>query len=220
MADFEIETRENVRFVRAVLRDEAIQTEAGALSYMRGAVSMSASIPGPLTVLRASLSAQAAVRPTFRGTGDVYLEPTLGGYYAFQVNEKPWILDRGAYWASESSVSVQVYREKIMNAFWTGAGFIDFHTMVSGKGKVVLNAPGPVEEIDLGDEELAVEGRAVIARSSRVAFTIRRPSRGFVSSWISGEKILRVYRGPGRILLAQTPYWSELLLQTTRDVRT
>jgi uncharacterized protein (AIM24 family) len=219
MADFEIETRENIRFVRAVLRDEAIRTEAGALSYMRGAVSMSAPIPGPLTLLRASLSAEAAIRPTFRGTGEVFLEPTLGGYYALQVNEKPWILDRGAYWASEAGVSVEVYREKIMNAYWTGAGFIEFHTRVSGKGKVVLNAPGPVEEIDLGEEELAVEGRAVIARSSRVGFHVRRPSRGFISSWLSGEKLLRVYRGPGRILLATTPYWSELLLKTTRDLR-
>jgi uncharacterized protein (AIM24 family) len=219
MADFEIETQENIRFVRAVLRDEAIRTEAGALSYMRGAVSMSAPIPGPLTLMRASLSAEAAIRPTFRGTGDVFLEPTLGGYHALQVNENPWILDRGAYWASEASISVEVHREKIMNAYWTGAGLIDFHTRVSGTGKVVLNAPGPVEEIDLGDEELAMEGRGVIARSSRVRFYVRRPSRGFISSWLSGEKLLRVYRGPGRILLANTPYWSELLLRTTRDPR-
>jgi uncharacterized protein (AIM24 family) len=219
MADFEIETQENIRFVRAVLRDEAIRAEAGALSYMRGAVSMSAPIPGPLTLVRASLSAEAAIRPIFRGTGDVFLEPSLGGYYALQVNENPWILDRGAYWASEASVSVEVHREKVLNAYWTGAGFIDFHTRVSGQGKVVLNAPGPVEEIDLGDEELAVEGHAVIARSSRVKFYVRRPSRGFISSWLSGEKLLRVYRGPGRILLANTPYWSELLLKTTRDLR-
>jgi uncharacterized protein (AIM24 family) len=149
----------------------------------------------------------------------VFLEPSLGGYYALQVNENPWILDRGAYWASEASVSVEVHREKVLNAYWTGAGFIDFHTRVSGQGKVVLNAPGPVEEIDLGDEELAVEGHAVIARSSRVKFYVRRPSRGFISSWLSGEKLLRVYRGPGRILLANTPYWSELLLKTTRDLR-
>lgn len=220
MADFEIETLENIRYVRAILRDEAIRTEAGALSYMRGAVSMSAPIPGPLTLIRASLSAEAAIRPTFRGTGDVFLEPTLGGYYSLQVNEKPWILDRGAYWASEASVTVEVHREKVMNAYWTGAGFIDFHTRVSGNGKVVLNAPGPVEEIDLGDEELAVEGHAVIARSSRVRFSVRRPSRGFISSWLSGEKLLRVYRGPGRILMASTPYWSELLLNSTRGLRT
>jgi len=220
MADFEIETQENVRFVRAVLRDEAIRTEAGALSYMRGAVSMSAAIPGPLAVFRASLSAEAAIRPIFRGTGEVFLEPTMGGYYAFQVNESPWILDRGAYWASEASVSVEVHRERVMNALWTGAGFIDFHTRVSGKGKVVLNAPGPVEEIDLGDEELAVEGRAVIARSSRVRFYVRRPSRSFISSWLSGEKLLRIYRGPGRVLMASTPYWSELLLKTTQGLRT
>ena len=195
-----------------------IRAEAGALAYMRGNVTMRARIPGPRTFLRASLSDEAVVRPTFTGTGEVFLELSLGGFYAFEIHEKPWILERGAYWASEASVDLGVHREKAWNSFWTGDGFIDFRTQISGHGKVVLNARGPVEEIELGDEEIAVEGRLVIARSSRVKYSVRRPSRSRLSSWLSGENLLRVYRGPGRILLSATPFWSQLLLDTTRKV--
>lgn len=216
MAEFEIVAEENTHFVRAILKDESIRTEAGALSYMRGNVSMHAPLPGPLSLMRASLSSEAAVRPTFTGTGEVYLEASLGGYYAFEIHEKPWILERGAYWASESTVELSVHREKAWTSFWLGEGFVDFQTKVAGNGRVVLNAAGPVEEIDLGDEEIAVEGGLVIARSSRVSFSIRRPSRGIVSSWLSGEKLLRIYRGPGRILMTTTPYWGKMLLGSRR----
>jgi uncharacterized protein (AIM24 family) len=216
MAEFAIHTEQNTRFVRAVLQDEAIRAEAGALAYIRGNITMTARIPGPRAFLRASLSDEAAVRPTFTGTGEVFLESSLGGYYAFEVHEKPWILERGAYWASEASVDLGVHREKVLNSFWTGDGLIDFQTKISGRGKVVLNARGPVEEIDLGDEEIAVEGRLVIARSSRVKYAVRRPSRGRFSSWLSKEHLLRVYRGPGRILLSATPFWSQMLLDKMR----
>jgi uncharacterized protein (AIM24 family) len=216
MAEFEIQAEQNTRYVKAVLHDESIRVEAGALAYMRGNITMSASIPSALTFLRSTLSNEAAVRPTFTGTGDVYLESSLGGFHAFEMNEKPWILEHGVYWASEASVDVGVHREKVWNSFWTGEGLIDFQTKISGHGKVVINTTGPVEEIDLGDEELAVEGKLVIARSSRVNYLVRRPSRSRISSWLSGEHLLRVYRGPGRILLCATPYWSQFLVDKTR----
>jgi uncharacterized protein (AIM24 family) len=212
MAEFEIHTEQNMRFVRAVLRGDAIRAEAGALAYTRGEVAMTARIPGPLSFLYASLSDEAAVRPTFTGTGEVFLEASLGGYYVFEIHEKPWILERGAYWASENSVHLGLHRERMLNSFWTGEGLVEFQTMASGHGKVVLNASGPVEEIDLGDEEIAVEGRLVIARSSRVTYSLRRPSRSRFATWLSNEQLLRVYRGPGRVLLCATPFWSRMLL--------
>jgi len=216
MAEFEIQTEQNTRFVRAVLQNESIRAEAGALAYMRGDITMKASIPGPRALLRSSLSGEAVVRPTYTGTGEIFLEASLGGFYSFEIQEKPWILERGAYWASEASVDLAAHRETVWNSFWTGEGFVEFRTKVSGHGKVVLNATGPVEEIDLGNEEMAVEGQLVIARSSRVNYSVRRPSRGRISSWLSQERLLRIYRGPGRILLCATPYWSQYLVASTQ----
>jgi uncharacterized protein (AIM24 family) len=220
MAEFEILTEENTRFVRAVLRNETIRAEAGALAYMRGDIKMKAPMPGPRAFLRASLSDEAVIRPSYTGTGEVFLESSLGGFFAFEVHENPWILERGAYWASEASVDLGVHRETVLNSFWTGEGFIDFQTKISGHGKVVLNARGPVQEIELGDEEIAVEGRLVIARTSRVKYSVRRPSRSRVSSWLSRERLLRVYRGPGRILLSATPFWGQFLLEAMRKGET
>ena len=177
---------------------------------------MRAPVPGLRAFMRASLSDEAVVRPTFTGTGEVFLEASLGGFYAFEMHEKPWILERGAYCCSEASVELRVHRERAYTSFLAGEGLIDFQTMVAGRGKVVLNSAGPVEEIELGDEELSVEGRYVIARSSRVSFSIRRPSRNILSSWLSGERHLRVYRGPGRVLMAATPYWGKLLMEANR----
>jgi uncharacterized protein (AIM24 family) len=219
MAEFQIVAEENTHFVRAILQKESIQAESGALAFLRGDIAMRAPLPGPLTLLRTSLSEEAAVRPTFTGTGEIVLESSLGGFYAFEVREKPWILERGAYWASESTVKLELHRESAWTSFWSGDGLIDFQTKVSGQGKVVLNAAGPVEEIELGDEEIAVEGRFVIARSSRIRFSVRRPSRGILSSWLSGEKLLRVYRGPGRILLSATPFFGSMLLGTAQGRR-
>jgi uncharacterized protein (AIM24 family) len=213
MAEFEILSEQNTHFVRAVLKSESIRAEAGALCYLRGQIRMQAPLPGPRAWLRASLSDESVIRPTYSGTGEIFLEASLGGFYAFELHERPWILERGAYWASEASVDLAVHRETAWNSFWLGEGFVDFQTKVSGHGKVVLNSSGPVEEIDLGDEELSVEGRLVIARSSRVKFSLRRPSRGRLSSWMSGEKMLRIYRGPGRVLMSATPYWSKLMFE-------
>ena len=211
MAEFKIVAEENTHYVEAYLRDETIRAEAGALAYMRGEIKMRAPIPGPRALVRASLSEEAAVRPTYSGTGTVVLQASVGGFYAFEIGDTHWILERGAYWASDASVELSVHREKILTSFWLGEGLIDYQTKVAGHGKVVLNADGPVEEIELGDEEFSVEGRIVIARSSHVRFSVRRPSRSRLSSWLSGETLLRVYKGPGRILVSATPYWGKLL---------
>lgn len=213
MARFEIIEEQNTRFVRALLEDSAIRAEAGALSYFRGKVTMRAPVPGPIQLMRSSISDEAAIRPVFSGTGEVVLEASTGGFHAFELRDHPWILERGAYWASDETVKLTVFREKVWNSVLQGTGLIDFCTEVSGEGTVVLSAPGPVEEVELGDEDFAIDGRFVIARSHRVRYSLRRPSRSILSSWLSGERLLRVYHGPGRILVATTPYWHQLLYQ-------
>jgi uncharacterized protein (AIM24 family) len=53
----------------------------------------------------------------------------------------------------------------------------------------------------------------VIARSGSVRYVLRRPAKSLIGSWISGERLLRVFEGPGRILAAPTPYWGAFLLE-------
>jgi uncharacterized protein (AIM24 family) len=103
----------------------------------------------------------------------------------------------------------------MMNAFWAGDGFIDFCTRVAGHGVVVLTARGPTEEVTLGaGESYAAETKgAVIARSAEVSYRVKRPARSLIGSWLSGERALRVFTGPGRIVISRTPYWGAFMLE-------
>jgi uncharacterized protein (AIM24 family) len=217
LAQFDILEEEGMRYVRVLMRDETVRAEAGALAFMRGAVTMKAAIPSVAAVLRASLSDERAVRPSFTGTGELILESTLGGFHIFEPQEEAWILEAGAYWASDGSIELGVHRELAITSFWAGEGFIDFSTRVKGLGKVVLMSPGPVQGIEIpAGEEMAVEGKLVIGRTDSIRYSIRRPTRSFLGSMLSGESALRVYRGPGRLLISSTPYWNSFLLSRLR----
>jgi uncharacterized protein (AIM24 family) len=215
MAEFRIVEREGVRFVAVSLVKDTVRVEAGALAFYRGDITMDARIPRLGTFVTASLSEERAVRPTLSGTGEVVLESSVGGFHILEMRGEEWIIERGGYWASDDEVKVGVYREKVMNAFWSGDGFIEFHTRVRGHGKLVLTARGPAYEVTLAKgERYAAEARGVvIARTSDVTYRVRRPARSILASWLAGDRMLRVFTGPGRILVAPTPYWGAFILE-------
>jgi uncharacterized protein (AIM24 family) len=214
MAQFDILEEEGMRFVRVRMTDETVRAEAGALAYMRGNLTMTAKIPSVFDTLRHSLTEEQAVRPSYRGTGELFLESSLGGYYVFEPQDEAWIIEAGAYWASEGSVQLGVHREKMWVSLWAGEGFIDFQTRVKGAGKVVLSAPGPVQEIVIPkDEEVAVEGKLVVGRTAGVGYSLRRATRSYLGAYLAGERPLRIFRGPGKVLMSSTPYWNSFMLR-------
>jgi uncharacterized protein (AIM24 family) len=213
MARFEIEQTEGTRAAKITLKDETIVAERGALAYMVGDIRMKSHLPGPIRLAQAALSGEDAFRPTFTGTGVLYLESSLGGFHILEVRKgESWIIESGAFWASEAKVTQTLVREKLMISLRSGKGLLDFQTKVSGEGKVMLTAPGPVEEIVLAPDDLnrgriVADGYQVIARTSSVVYKAKLPGLLPWSRVASGERLLRSYEGKGRLLLCSTPYW-------------
>ena len=206
MATFEIQQGQYQRWVKIALQNEAVRAEAGALSYMRGHIVVDTPLPSLGSIIKCGIAGEPSIRPRYVGTGEVYLASSFAGYHSFEIAGVPWILERGSYWASDNTVQIGLHRERMLTSLWAGEGLIDYQTKVSGKGRVVLNAAGPVEEIDLGHETISVEGKLVIARTADVSYRVVRPTKSLLSFWLSGEEYLRQYRGPGKILLVSTPY--------------
>jgi uncharacterized protein (AIM24 family) len=161
------------------------------------------------------ISEESLVRPSYTGTGIIHLEASMGGYYTFDLAGESWILENGAYWASDGGVELCLFRERVWTSLWAGEGFVDYQTRVSGHGWVVLNAPDPVEEIVLHGDRLVVEGKKVIARTEGLGYRIRRAT-SLVQSFISGESAVRIYQGTGKALVCWTPYWNQHLLNRMR----
>ena len=74
-----------------------------------------------------------------------------------------------------------------------------------GQGIAVLESPVPTEElitIDLEKDMVRIDGSMAIAWSSSLEFTVERTTKTLVGSAASGEGLVNVYRGTGRVLVA------------------
>ena len=212
MAQFDVLEDEGMRLLRITLGDETVRAEAGTLSYLRGTIDVDVPLPSVGRAIGSILSDEPMIRPRYVGTGEIFLTPSLGGYHVLDLAEEAWILEDGAYWASDGAVDLGVHREPMLTSFWAGEGFIDFQTRVSGKGRVVLNTVGPVEEIELRGDRIAAEGKQIIARTAGLSYGIRRPTRSLIGYYLSGENLVRTYTGFGRVLLTKAPYLNQRLI--------
>lgn len=71
-------------------------------------------------------------------------------------------------------------------------------------GFVVLESPVPESElitIDLKDDVLRIDGSMAIAWSDTLDFTVERSGKSLIGSAASGEGLVNVYRGTGRVLM-------------------
>lgn len=217
MAQFEVISREGVNIVKATLNNEMVRTEAGALYYMRGAIAMESKAGSLGGMLKSMASGESIIRPTYTGTGELYLEPSFGGFHIFPLNGQEWILERGAYWASDGNVAVDVYRDKAMTSLLSGKGFVNFQTKVSGQGQVVVVAQGDVEELELKNERLVVDGTFVVARSGSLQYSIEKATKSLFGSMTSGEFLVSTFQGTGKVLIAPIPYWRMRMFSTIQS---
>ena len=138
----------------------------------------------------------------------MFLDSTLGGYNVFQITPgERWILDTKCFWASDGEVNLRIHRERMLTAFFAGEGLLWYKTALSGDGQVVLVVDGPVEEIELKDNRLIVDGPYVVIHTAGIRLKMKWPNKSFWSSWLSGQKRTLLYEGTGKLLLCTVPSW-------------
>ncbi len=210
MARFDIEHTEGMRWVRVTLDDDDVRTERGALNHMKGDVQMDVPWPTLKAWWVSLFSDESLLRPRYHGSGSVYLDSTLGGYHVMRIKPgERWILDTKCFWASDGEVKLSVHRERVWTSYWADQGLLWYKTSLKGEGQVVLAVDGPVEEVELVDDQLVADGPFVIGRTAGISLSVRRPARSWLSYWMSGQKLAYVYRGTGKLLLCTTPYWRQ-----------
>lgn len=218
MAEFSIREVEGMRQVRIDIRDETVRARKGAMSNMRGNIKLIPRLPGAGDLWRTMFTKEASIRPFYTGTGSILLQPSLGGYHLLDVAEgETWILEPGVFWACEGNVQLGMARDPFWSSFWAGDGFFSWKTRLSGHGRAAINAPGPVETVEINDSEMRVQGRLVLGRTSGLRFSSQRPT-SYLRSFISGQQRLRVFSGTGKALVCWTPYWNEQLLRTITKI--
>lgn len=96
-----------------------------------------------------------------------------------------------------------VMRSNFSSAVAGGEGL--FNLSLNGTGVFCIESDCPKEEfveITLKDDVLKVDGNFAIAWSNSLQFTVERSSKSLIGSAASGEGLVNVYRGTGKVLLA------------------
>jgi uncharacterized protein (AIM24 family) len=202
----------NVR-KRQVVCDVAksnVTVQAGAMQWTVGNVNATTGIKGVGDffgkAMRGSVTGEGAIKPEYTGTGTLVLEPTYK--HILLVDLADWngsiVLDDGLFLACESSLKHKaVMRSNLSSAALGGEGL--FNLGIQGNGIVCLESPCPREElveITLENDVLKVDGNYAIAWSGSLDFTVERSGKSLIGSAASGEGLVNVYRGTGKVLLA------------------
>lgn len=187
-----------------------VTTQAGAMQWMVGDVNATTGVKGVGDLfgkaLRGSVTGESAIKPEYTGSGILVLEPTYKHLLLLDVAD--WdgsiVLDDGLFLACESGLKHKtVARSNFSSAVAGNEGL--FNLGIQGRGVLCLESDCPKEElieITLRDDVLKVDGNMAIAWSGSLKFTVERSGKTLVGSAASGEGLVNVYRGTGKVLLA------------------
>lgn len=211
-AYFSSEMNVRKRQVLANLNNNTIILQAGAMQWMLGNVSMSSGVTGVGNFLGKMVSSvatsESAVKPIYTGTGQVMLEPTYKHLIFLDLAD--WggsvVLEDGLFLACEGNINHKVIaRSNLSSAFLGGEGL--FNLTLNGTGVAVLESHVPLQELvvfELNNDCVKIDGNMAIAWSTTLDFTVEKSGKSLLGSVASGEGLVNVYRGTGKILMAPT----------------
>ena len=198
------------RQVVATLNQQGVILQAGAMQMIVGEVQMNTNVKGAGDFMKkwvgSKVTKESAIKPLYFGTGQVILEPTYK--YILLEDLAKWngsiVIEDGMFLACQDTVEMKVVgRNSFSSAVAGGEGL--FNTCLTGSGIAVFESRVPAEELlvfDVINDVLKIDGNMAIAWSNSLQFTVERSSKSLIGSAASGEGLVNVYRGTGRVLVA------------------
>ena len=184
--------------------------QAGAMQYIVGNVQATTGLKGVGDFLgkmvKSSVTKESAIKPEYVGTGVLVTEPTYK--YLLTENVGDWtgglVMEDGMFLACESTVKHEIQaRSSLSSAALGNEGL--FNLRLAGNGVCVLESNVPrseIVEIDLQDDVLKIDGSFAICWSGSLSFTVERSGKTLLGSAASGEGLVNVYKGTGKVWLA------------------
>ncbi len=191
-------------------KTSGIYLQSGAMQWMSGSSKLSTGIKGVADLgkkfLKSTVTNETTVKPEYSGNGYVITEQTYKHLILLDLND--WgnnlMIDDGLFLAAEKSVELSVKRRtNLSSAFASSEGF--FNTVLHGNGYICLESRIPLKEliiIELNNDTVSIDGPMAIAWTSNLELTVERSAKSFMGSAVSGEGLVNVYRGTGKILMA------------------
>ncbi len=184
--------------------------QAGAMQWMAGDVNATTGVKGVGDLfgkmVKGAVTGESAIKPEYVGKGLLVLEPTYK--YIILVDVGEWgtgiTIEDGMFYACAGTVKTGVVtRKNLSSATLGGEGF--FNLSLSGSGVAALESNVPYDElieVELNNDTLKIDGNLAVCWSSNLDFTVERTTKTLIGSAASGEGLVNVYRGTGKVLMS------------------
>ena len=204
----------NVRRRQVVIdisRDHSAVIQAGAMQWMGGNVRATSGVKGLGDLfgkaIKGAVTKETAVKPEYIGEGFLVLEPTYK--YIILQDVSKWgsvgmTIEDGMFLACDANVKRNIVARKTLSSAVLGGEGL-FNMSLQGNGVIALESNVPEDElieIELENDELKIDGNLAVCWSSNLDFTVERTTKTLVGSAVSGEGLVNVYRGSGRVLMS------------------
>lgn len=208
--NFMKETQVKLKQVRIILNESSVKIEAGALSYMKGNIEIKNKTGGVVglgkKLFGSKVTGESMFKPVFKGSGEIFLEPSFGHYALIELEDEEIIVDDGMFYACEEEIEVGVSMQKNVSSIVFGNEGL-YQIRLKGSGIVLLEIPVPEKEIlrcKLYKDTLKVDGNIALLRTGNIDFTVEKSGTSLIGTTLNGEGLLNVYRGTGEVWLAPT----------------
>ena len=184
--------------------------QAGSMQWMGGNVQATSGVKGIGDflgkALKGAVTKETAVKPEYVGEGCLVLEPTYK--YIILADIGKWgsagmTIEDGMFLACDANVKSKVVARKNLSSAVLGSEGL-FNLSLQGNGVAALESNVPEDElieVILENDELKIDGNLAVCWSSNLEFTVERSTKTLVGSAVSGEGLVNVYRGTGRVLM-------------------
>ena len=197
--------------VIALEAGEKLTSEAGAMMFISGDVTMDVEMPGGLTggLKRALLAGESMflARYTARGAGAVGICGPFPGSIRQHELDGEIICEKHAYLAHHGEVAIESAFAKKLGMGIAGGGEGFFLQRLRGKGTVWLHGGGDFLDFDLADgQTLVVDTGCMVMIEPTVKYEVNLQG-GVAKSLFGGEGLFLVHMtGPGHVTLQTLPF--------------
>lgn len=192
------------------LNGSGVTIQSGAMQLMIGNISAETNVKGvgdlAKKLIGGKVTGESAIKPRYTGSGTLVLEPTYK--HIILENAADWgsglVIEDGLFLACSDTVELKVVaRKNLSSAVLGGEGL--FNTCLRGNGIIALESPVPrseLIEVTLENDCIKIDGNMAVAWSDTLDFTVEKTTKTLVGSAASGEGLVNVYRGTGKVLIS------------------
>ncbi len=187
-------------------KGESLKAESDAMVSMSPTVDLNGKMEGGLLKgLGRMLAGEKFFFQTLianRGNGQVLLAPSIPGTITDITLDGSYGLcvQKDGFLAATEHIEVSTQMQNLTRGLFSGEGF--FILKISGRGTAFINSYGAIHPINLeAGEEVIIDNAHLVAWPDYMSYKIEKASKGWVSSFTSGEGLVCRFTGPGTVLI-------------------